>query len=269
MARGKEYNNQEGVFIGQSMEVEKSSQPVKGAYVEMLGDNKYNGVRNVSCHVKDRLGQGYVGKVYCCEVVKKLMIRMLIKGLSGFNNNIAIKRERDLHMDQQMLRRMFRREIIVRRHARNYMNDANSLDAILEELSLGEKKLDNVNGGRDRQVKGNILQVDPRYLNANNELRRIFGSKVVDSVEKSNQTGSSRQNYQGSNNNEPGLDLGRCQRLKGLIKGWGDSASSLSSSDDDDSLLLVDGDAVDDDSSCSLRTFLKYLADIVKVLLVY
>nr|GEW96755.1 hypothetical protein [Tanacetum cinerariifolium] len=46
-------------------------------------------------------------------------------------------------------------------------NDANSFDAILEELSL------------------------------DNELRRIFGSKVVDSVEKSNQAGSSRQNRQG------------------------------------------------------------------------
>lgn len=76
-------------------------------------------------------------------------------------------------------------------------NDANSLDAILEELSLGEKKSDVVNGGHDRPVKGNILQVDPRFLNADNELRRIFGSKVVDSVEKSNQAGSSRQNRQG------------------------------------------------------------------------
>lgn len=38
-----------------------------------------------------------------------------------------------------------------------------------------------------------ILQVDPKYLNAENELRRIFGSKVVKSFEKSQQTSSSRQ----------------------------------------------------------------------------
>lgn len=37
-----------------------------------------------------------------------------------------------------------------------------------------------------------ILQVDPKYLNANNEMRRIFGSKVVKSFEKNQQSGSSR-----------------------------------------------------------------------------
>ncbi|XP_021281378.1 transcription factor 25 [Herrania umbratica] len=38
-----------------------------------------------------------------------------------------------------------------------------------------------------------ILQVDPKYLNVENELRRIFGSKVVKSFEKSNQSSTSRQ----------------------------------------------------------------------------
>ena len=37
-----------------------------------------------------------------------------------------------------------------------------------------------------------ILQVDPKYLNADNEMRRIFGSKVVNSFEKKQQSGSSR-----------------------------------------------------------------------------
>ncbi|KAK1437955.1 hypothetical protein QVD17_03755 [Tagetes erecta] len=48
--------------------------------------------------------------------------------------------------------------------------------------------------GAGRRCTTNILQVDPKFLSADNELRRIFGSKVVDSFEKSNQAGSSRQN---------------------------------------------------------------------------
>lgn len=82
--------------------------------------------------------------------------------------------------------------------------NANSLDVMLEDLSFGVDssagQRHNVNGGGecDRQIKkGHILQVDPRYLNAENELRRIFGSKVVDSFERSNQAGSSRQNRTG------------------------------------------------------------------------
>lgn len=43
-----------------------------------------------------------------------------------------------------------------------------------------------------KQQSFSILQVDPKYLNAENELRRIFGSKVVKSFEGSNQAGSSR-----------------------------------------------------------------------------
>ncbi|KAA8516243.1 hypothetical protein F0562_019422 [Nyssa sinensis] len=43
-----------------------------------------------------------------------------------------------------------------------------------------------------KQCTQSILQVDPKFLSAENELRRIFGSKVVNSFEKSHQTGSSR-----------------------------------------------------------------------------
>lgn len=80
------------------------------------------------------------------------------------------------------------------------------LDVILETLSLDvntsgsqhlpEKAKAETTRPHDNLVKrcaSSVLQVDPKYLNAENELRRIFGSKVVKSFEKSNQTGSSRQ----------------------------------------------------------------------------
>ncbi|KAK9690949.1 hypothetical protein RND81_09G165900 [Saponaria officinalis] len=41
--------------------------------------------------------------------------------------------------------------------------------------------------------KSSILNVDPKLLNAENELRRIFGSKVVSQFENANQTSTSRQ----------------------------------------------------------------------------
>ncbi|KAF2315110.1 hypothetical protein GH714_038176 [Hevea brasiliensis] len=44
-----------------------------------------------------------------------------------------------------------------------------------------------------KQCAPSILQVDPKCLNPENELRRIFGSKVVKSFERSNQASSSRQ----------------------------------------------------------------------------
>ncbi|XP_074313198.1 uncharacterized protein LOC141648435 [Silene latifolia] len=44
-----------------------------------------------------------------------------------------------------------------------------------------------------KQTKTSILSVDSKLLNAENELRRIFGSKVVSQFENSNQTGTSRQ----------------------------------------------------------------------------
>ncbi|KAI3812234.1 hypothetical protein L1987_16941 [Smallanthus sonchifolius] len=81
-------------------------------------------------------------------------------------------------------------------------DDVKLLDSILKDLSFGvdsfngkhqpaKKKPENVNGAGKRCTT-NILQVDAKFLSADNELRRIFGSKVVDSFEKSNQAGSSR-----------------------------------------------------------------------------
>ncbi|KAD3642017.1 hypothetical protein R6Q59_004639 [Mikania micrantha] len=87
------------------------------------------------------------------------------------------------------------------------VDDADSLDLVLKDLSLEvdsfggqnqplKKKSESVNGAGKRCTT-NILQVDPKFLSADNELRRIFGSKVVNSFEKSNQAGSSRQNRSG------------------------------------------------------------------------
>lgn len=80
------------------------------------------------------------------------------------------------------------------------------LDQILENLSLDVNSpteqhvstKDTVSNAKDqyktvKQQSVPILQVDPKYLNAENELRRIFGSKVVKSFESSNQASSSRQ----------------------------------------------------------------------------
>lgn len=78
------------------------------------------------------------------------------------------------------------------------------LDAILENISLeatsygnhGVPAKANTNtkaGNKLVKHVPSILQVDAKFLNAENELRRIFGSKVVKSFEKSSQTGSSRQ----------------------------------------------------------------------------
>lgn len=78
---------------------------------------------------------------------------------------------------------------------------------MLEDLSFGvdssggqnqvlKTKAENVNG-EGKRCATHVLQVDSRFLSADNELRRIFGSKVVSSFERSNQAGSSRQNRSG------------------------------------------------------------------------
>lgn len=85
-------------------------------------------------------------------------------------------------------------------------NGVKPLDVMLEDLSFGSDssgrqeltsfvKPDNinVNGSLVKGCTSSILQVDPRFLSAENELRRIFGSKVVNSFERSSQAGSSRQ----------------------------------------------------------------------------
>ncbi|KAK6947240.1 TCF25/Rqc1 [Dillenia turbinata] len=77
-------------------------------------------------------------------------------------------------------------------------------DNLLESLCINEKSstLKPTKGGsanakdHDKMIKhhkSSILAVDSKYLSAENELRRIFGSKVVSSFEKSNQSGTFRQ----------------------------------------------------------------------------
>lgn len=81
-----------------------------------------------------------------------------------------------------------------------------SLDDGLETLSLDvnssshqpgptKTKVENAKLREEfvKQCVPSILQVDPKCLNPENELRRIFGSKVVKSFERSNQASSSRQ----------------------------------------------------------------------------
>lgn len=80
------------------------------------------------------------------------------------------------------------------------------LDVILENLSIEDNSSSHplgplkakpakveVGDSMLKQCTSSILQVDPKFLSAENELRRIFGSKVVSSFQKSHQTGSSRQ----------------------------------------------------------------------------
>lgn len=59
--------------------------------------------------------------------------------------------------------------------------------------STANSKPANGNGNYKKQFGSSVLHVDPKFLSAENELRRIFGSKVVNSFEKSHQAGSSRQ----------------------------------------------------------------------------
>lgn len=79
------------------------------------------------------------------------------------------------------------------------------LDVVLETLSL-DKSSSNQSGSTDTKAANvkvcenqgkmsmtSILQVDPKFLSAENELRRIFGSKVVDSFENNHQSSGSRQ----------------------------------------------------------------------------
>ncbi|CAN7006839.1 unnamed protein product [Brassica oleracea var. botrytis] len=74
-----------------------------------------------------------------------------------------------------------------------------TLDETLEALSLGanskqEEEVQETKPASSRPV----LEIDPKYLNLENELRRMYGSKVVRSLESSSQSGgggggSSRQ----------------------------------------------------------------------------
>ncbi|CAL9130134.1 unnamed protein product [Musa textilis] len=84
-----------------------------------------------------------------------------------------------------------------------------SLDSILEELSINTKPSNNQSLSENVKALGNeahknnkngrssVLIVDPKYLKAENELRKIFGSKVVKSFENQHSVGSSRQMHGG------------------------------------------------------------------------
>lgn len=80
------------------------------------------------------------------------------------------------------------------------------LDLLLETLSVdtnasnhqpsSTKSKASITRVRNNLVKHctpSVLAVDPKFLSAENELKRIFGSKVVSSFENNNQAGSSRQ----------------------------------------------------------------------------
>ncbi|KAB2597952.1 transcription factor 25-like [Pyrus ussuriensis x Pyrus communis] len=102
-------------------------------------------------------------------------------------------------MSGRMLKKVFKEQEEEDRHA-------------IESESEGEEEIQQLNGKAeinpfdlltddsggdgddDNQRKSrqpSALQVDPKYLNAGNELRRIFGSKVVKSFEKHERSGGS------------------------------------------------------------------------------
>jgi hypothetical protein len=84
--------------------------------------------------------------------------------------------------------------------------DEKSLDSILEDLSIEKKPIQQKVHQSDRAAgkeietsettvgTSSVLAIDPKHLKAENEMRRIFGSKVVDSLENQrNVPGPSRQ----------------------------------------------------------------------------
>lgn len=84
--------------------------------------------------------------------------------------------------------------------------DEQSLDSILEDLSIGKKPIQQRAHQSDRAAgkecetnevthgTSSVLAIEPKHLKGENEMRRIFGSKVVDSFENQrNMPSSSRQ----------------------------------------------------------------------------
>ncbi|XP_058102417.1 uncharacterized protein LOC131246371 [Magnolia sinica] len=86
-------------------------------------------------------------------------------------------------------------------------NTEKQLDLILESLSIDtnrqaesvKTKTANAKGQANsvKHCASSILAVEPKFLRAENELRRIFGSKVVSSFENNHNSGSSRQMHGG------------------------------------------------------------------------
>ncbi|KAF0895657.1 hypothetical protein E2562_014276 [Oryza meyeriana var. granulata] len=89
------------------------------------------------------------------------------------------------------------------------LRDKKSLDSILEDLSIEKKPTQqrvNQNeraSGKDIEINeatpetSSILSIDPKHLKAENEMRRIFGSKVVDSLENQRNVPSSSRPLRG------------------------------------------------------------------------
>ncbi|XP_047337682.1 transcription factor 25 [Impatiens glandulifera] len=88
-------------------------------------------------------------------------------------------------------------------HSNNDRKEEKPVEVILAEISLMEnassrgsdtlnvKSSSSVHNGLVKKCKQSVLQIDPKFLSAENELKRIFGTKVVNSF----QTGSSRQSH--------------------------------------------------------------------------
>jgi len=81
-----------------------------------------------------------------------------------------------------------------------------SIDSVLADLSINSKpssqatefenikaRNNEVQPGTKKHGVASVLLVDPKHLKAENELRKIFGSKVVNSFENNHSAGSSRQ----------------------------------------------------------------------------
>jgi hypothetical protein len=86
------------------------------------------------------------------------------------------------------------------------LKDEQSLDSILEDLSIESKSThqrahqSDILSGKEIETNetfpgtSSILPIDPKHLKGENEMRRIFGSKVVDSFENQrNMPSTSRQ----------------------------------------------------------------------------
>ncbi|KAL3824994.1 hypothetical protein ACJIZ3_021023 [Penstemon smallii] len=83
---------------------------------------------------------------------------------------------------------------------RSTENDESSSNLMLGKLTLGASSSSSQpiisqpsKSKFKKQCKSSILQVDPKFLSAESEMRRIFGTKVVNSYEKSQLPTNSRQ----------------------------------------------------------------------------
>lgn len=88
--------------------------------------------------------------------------------------------------------------------------DEQSLDSILEDLSIEKKptqqRVHQSDRAAGKEIETNeathgaasVLAIDPKHLKGENEMRRIFGSKVVDSFENQRNVPSSSRQVRGA-----------------------------------------------------------------------